>query len=486
MPKTCGPDFLPQVEDSGQFLGQMAARAFGEEGVAGVKLHARLIIRLVRAVAGDAHVAGRDALHRPVVVEQDFGGREAGEDLDAQRFGLAGQPARHIAEACGVGPFIVHERRHQERRESPICASWSAPSDGCRSPARSADCPSPASPGSARRAPWDRSPRRTGYARRPRCPFRGRRRRCSRPFSSASCLRRIAAARPATPAPTITTSYSINSRWLIAFLALPLAGPASLLSRPPSFRPISPANSLTAQSTLDDRRPMGGEMQAIDRGAADSLIGWWLEAGVDGAVSEIPRDWLGRQKLQPSAAAPRLAAATEKPADLAAFQDWLATAPALPMDRPGAIRVRSHGAEGAKLMLLSDLPAREDAAEGKPIGGEAWALTSRMLAAIGIGHGRCLCRVARLLPCPRRALQRTSSTPARPSPASISGWRARTADPVRRCAGPRPARRTAGPGARQGSPGRGRPDHRHLPSALAAAAPVGQGAGLARPVVADE
>ena len=35
-------------------------------------------------------------------------------------------------------------------------------------------------------------------------------------------------------------------------------------------------------------------------------------------------------------------------------------------------------------MLLSDLPAREDAADGKPIGGEAWALTRRMLAAIGI------------------------------------------------------------------------------------------------------
>jgi hypothetical protein len=33
---------------------------------------------------------------------------------------------------------------------------------------------------------------------------------CAR--SAASCLRRIAAARPAGPAPTITTSYSIDSR----------------------------------------------------------------------------------------------------------------------------------------------------------------------------------------------------------------------------------------------------------------------------------
>jgi uracil-DNA glycosylase family 4 len=124
-------------------------------------------------------------------------------------------------------------------------------------------------------------------------------------------------------------------------------------------------------------------MQEIDRGVAGSLIGWWLEAGVDGAVGETPRDWLGRQKSQP-AAIPAALAPAEKPADLAAFQAWLATASGLPMDRPGAIRVASHGPESAKVMLLSDLPAREDAAEGKPIGSEAWALTSKMLAAIGV------------------------------------------------------------------------------------------------------
>jgi DNA polymerase len=128
---------------------------------------------------------------------------------------------------------------------------------------------------------------------------------------------------------------------------------------------------------------MGGELQAIDRGAAASLIGWWLEAGVDGAVGETPRDWLGRQKSLP-AAMPALSQPAEKPAELSAFQHWLATAPGLPMDRPGAIRVASHGPECAKVMLLSDLPARDDAAEGKPIGGDAWSLTSRMLAAIGI------------------------------------------------------------------------------------------------------
>lgn len=128
---------------------------------------------------------------------------------------------------------------------------------------------------------------------------------------------------------------------------------------------------------------MGGELQASDRDAAGSLIGWWLEAGVDVPVGETPRDWLGRQKPRQEAGT-AAAIPNEKPTDLAGFQAWLATAPGLPMDRPGAIRVASHGPECAKVMLLSDLPAREDVADGRPIGGEAWAITNRMLAAIGI------------------------------------------------------------------------------------------------------
>jgi DNA polymerase len=35
-------------------------------------------------------------------------------------------------------------------------------------------------------------------------------------------------------------------------------------------------------------------------------------------------------------------------------------------------------------MLLSDAPALEDYAAGRPIGGDAWLLTERMLAAIGL------------------------------------------------------------------------------------------------------
>ena len=141
---------------------------------------------------------------------------------------------------------------------------------------------------------------------------------------------------------------------------------------------------------MGDRSPMGGELQSITndhgRGAVDSLIGWWLEAGVDVPVGENPRDWLRRSDApMPAAAAAAAVPVTAGLAEnLTAFQNWLATGSGLPMDRSGAIRVAPCGIEGAKLMLLSDLPAREDAAEGKPIGGAAWALTRRMLAAIEI------------------------------------------------------------------------------------------------------
>ena len=96
---------------------------------------------------------------------------------------------------------------------------------------------------------------------------------------------------------------------------------------------------------------MGGELQAIDRSAADSLIGWWLDAGVDTAVGESPRDWLGRQKSRPEGV-PATAAPTEKPADLAAFQAWLSTAPFRPLVSSHDHAARSHGGAGALYVRL--------------------------------------------------------------------------------------------------------------------------------------
>lgn len=122
---------------------------------------------------------------------------------------------------------------------------------------------------------------------------------------------------------------------------------------------------------------MGGDQ---DQAAAKAALQWWIEAGVDVAVSEIPRDWL-------KAAPVLVAAPVEAPPavvheDLSAFRHWLSSESGLPLDRAGARRVLPHGAEGAEVMLLCDIPAMEDGEQ--PIGGEAWALMVRMLGAIGM------------------------------------------------------------------------------------------------------
>ena len=103
---------LAKPEHFGQPLGQMPTRALGKEGVAGVQFHARLVVGPVAAVASNAHVAGRDALHRTVVVVEDLGGWESGENLDPELLRLPRQPTAQIAEAKRVGALVVHEGRH--------------------------------------------------------------------------------------------------------------------------------------------------------------------------------------------------------------------------------------------------------------------------------------------------------------------------------------------------------------------------------------
>ena len=126
---------------------------------------------------------------------------------------------------------------------------------------------------------------------------------------------------------------------------------------------------------------MGGDQSKIDRDATAAALAWWIEAGVDVAVSETPRDWL--KSAAPAVAMPQ--PPSESPAavheDLSAFRHWLGSEPGLPLDRAGARRVLPHGTEGAEIMFLSDMPGREDG--DQPIGGEAWALAVKMLAAIG-------------------------------------------------------------------------------------------------------
>ena len=133
---------------------------------------------------------------------------------------------------------------------------------------------------------------------------------------------------------------------------------------------------------------MGGEADLIGIAEARSALAWWLEAGVNSAVQEEPRNWLKppAPKAKATVAEPTPPPNIAQPTHdtLAALQDWLASSTQLPLASATAKRIMPQGPENAAIMLLSDAPTLEDFAAGQPIGGESWALAQRMLSAIKI------------------------------------------------------------------------------------------------------
>jgi uracil-DNA glycosylase len=136
---------------------------------------------------------------------------------------------------------------------------------------------------------------------------------------------------------------------------------------------------------------VGGEVEPIGIAEARSALTWWLDAGVNVAVQEAPRDWLkpaaprGTIPLEGLSLAEPVSNVVEPDAEtLAALQQWLASSAQVPLASVSTRRILPHGPENAPVMLLSDSPTLEDAASSQPIGGDAWALAGRMLRAIGI------------------------------------------------------------------------------------------------------
>ena len=126
---------------------------------------------------------------------------------------------------------------------------------------------------------------------------------------------------------------------------------------------------------------MGGTGIAMDEREAASALRWWLEAGVDIATQEIPRNWFDR--ATPPAPLEEPVEHAPVPATLDEFRAWLA-GPQGPLASQRSKSVSPSGAVGAEVMLLSEPPTRDELASGSPIGGDASALMERMLAAIGM------------------------------------------------------------------------------------------------------
>ena len=132
---------------------------------------------------------------------------------------------------------------------------------------------------------------------------------------------------------------------------------------------------------------MGGDLDTIGVAEARSALAWWLEAGVDLAIQDDPRDWLKPPAPKPGRSeAPAEISNLAQPSHetLAELQQWLASSAQVPLASATAKRILPSGPENAPVMLLSDAPALEDFTAGQPIGGEAWLLAQRMLKAIGI------------------------------------------------------------------------------------------------------
>jgi len=130
---------------------------------------------------------------------------------------------------------------------------------------------------------------------------------------------------------------------------------------------------------------MDGERE-YSRGELADLLEWWVEAGVDVAVGEEARNWFKPAPKADPASQPLAASNVAEPSHetLTGLQDWLASSVQLPLASATARRILPHGPENAAIMLLSDAPSLEDFASGQPIGGEAWTLAAKMLAAIGL------------------------------------------------------------------------------------------------------
>lgn len=132
-----------------------------------------------------------------------------------------------------------------------------------------------------------------------------------------------------------------------------------------------------------------GADQFFDRNAAiASALDWWREAGVDTLVQEEPRDWLTAvaPAALPGARAEAVIApppvAVPLPTDIAAFTAWRLGSDAPDGAWPGD-RLFAQGPVNAPIMIVIEMPERDDFAAGQLLGGPVGRLFDRMLAAIG-------------------------------------------------------------------------------------------------------
>lgn len=133
---------------------------------------------------------------------------------------------------------------------------------------------------------------------------------------------------------------------------------------------------------------MGADQNLDWRASIASALEWWRDAGVDCEIDDTPRDWLARAATAPALdrpAGPAPEAAPEPaalPDTIEQFALWRVSEAAPEAAWPG----RAMGTQGevsSGVMIVVDMPDRDDDSAGALLSGPAGALFDRMLAAIG-------------------------------------------------------------------------------------------------------
>ena len=138
-------------------------------------------------------------------------------------------------------------------------------------------------------------------------------------------------------------------------------------------------------------------MQGDLKDVAESYLNWWQLAGVDYNYIDEPQSFLTPLTPMPSvdvaadSRAPAAPASKNEPRKLGtlpdtldAFNDWLATTPALPGLHWSQHRILPRGKADSGIMVISDCPDGADFEQRQLFSGTGGKLLAAMLAAIDI------------------------------------------------------------------------------------------------------
>ncbi|WP_374126637.1 uracil-DNA glycosylase family protein [Sphingomonas sp. 28-62-11] len=147
---------------------------------------------------------------------------------------------------------------------------------------------------------------------------------------------------------------------------------------------------------------MGADQKFDWAASIASTIDWWREAGMDVAIAEEPRNWLKpvaeapafsdapaakptpvsvAASTAPASAAP-IRVNVAMPSEIAAFEAWRLS-DAAPDSAWGSTRIGATGSPQSPLMVVLEMPERDDMATGTLLSGAVGILFDRMLSAIG-------------------------------------------------------------------------------------------------------